>query len=41
MWRDIVKYGAIAGLVVGVVMVAGFWSAGGEMPHGAMGMAIG
>ena len=29
MWRDIVKYGAIAGLVVAGVMVVGFWSAGG------------
>ncbi len=41
MWRDILKYGAIAGLVVGTVMVVGFWSAGGQMPHGAMGMVIG
>jgi len=41
MWRDVVKYGVIAGLVVGVVMIVGFWSAGGAMPHGAWGMAIG
>ena len=41
MWRDIVKYGVIAGLVVGAVMIVGFWSAGGDMPHGWLGMAIG
>lgn len=41
MWRDIVKYGVIAGLVVGVAMILSFWSTGGEMPHGAIGMAIG
>ena len=41
MWRDICKYGAIAGLVVAAVMVGGFWAAGGEMPHNAVGMAIG
>lgn len=41
MWRDILKYGVIAGVVVGVAMVVSFWSAGGQMPHGAIGMAIG
>ena len=41
MWRDIVKYGVIAGLVVGVSMIASFWATGGEMPHGWLGMAIG
>ena len=41
MWRDILKYGAIAGLVVAAVMIVGFWSAGGDMPHGWLGMAIG
>ena len=41
MWRDILKYGAIAGLVVAAVMIVGFWSAGGDMPHGWRGMAIG
>ena len=41
MWRDIVKYGVIAGLVVALVMIVGFWSAGGDMPHGGIGMAIG
>ena len=41
MWRDIVKYGVIAGLVVALVMIVGFWSAGGDMPHGWIGMTIG
>ena len=41
MWRDIVKYGVIAGLVVGVSMVASFWATDGQMPHGWMGMAVG
>ena len=41
MWRDILKYGAIAGLVVAAVMIVGFWSAGGDMPHGWLGMVIG
>ena len=41
MWRDILKYGAIAGLVVAAVMIVGFWSAGGDMPHGWLAMAIG
>ena len=41
MWRDIVKYGVIAGLVVGLSMVVSFGAAGGKMPHGWLGMAIG
>jgi len=41
MGRDILKYGAIAGVVVAAVMIVGFWSAGGDMPHGTLGMAIG
>lgn len=41
MWRDIVKYGVIAGLVVGVSMIASFRATGGEMPHGWVGMAVG
>ena len=41
MWRDIVKYGVIAGLVVGVSMIASFWATDGQMPHGWMGMAVG
>lgn len=41
MWRDIVKYGVIAGLVVGLSMIASFWVADGKMPHGWMGMAVG
>ncbi|MBN8262078.1 MAG: DUF4199 domain-containing protein [Xanthomonadales bacterium] len=41
MWHGIVKYGVIAGLVVGGAMVLSFWSTGGQMPHGALGMAIG
>ena len=41
MWRDIVKYGVIAGLVVGVSMVASFWATDGQMPHGWRGMAVG
>ena len=41
MWRDILRYGAIAGLVVRRGDDdRGFWSAGGDMPHGAMGMVI-
>ena len=41
MWRDIVKYGVIAGLVVGLSMIVSFWATGGEMPHGWLGMAVG
>ena len=41
IWRDILKFGAIAGLVVAAVMIVGFWSVGGDMPHGWLGMAIG
>jgi hypothetical protein len=41
MGRDILKYGVIAGLVVGLAMVVSFWSTGGAMPHGWVGMAIG
>lgn len=41
MGRDILKYGVIAGLVVGVAMYLSIWSAGGSMPHGALGMVIG
>ena len=41
MWRDIVKYGVIAGLVVGASMYVSFWATGGEMPHGWVGMAVG
>ena len=41
MGRDILKYGVIAGLIVGVAMILSFWSTGGEMPHGWLGMAIG
>ena len=41
MWRDIVKYGVIAGLVVGLSMVASFWATDGQMPHGWLGMAVG
>ena len=41
MWRDIVKYGVIAGLVVGASMIASFWATDGQMPHGWLGMAVG
>ena len=41
MWRDIVKYGVIAGLVVAVSMIASFWATDGQMPHGWLGMAVG
>ena len=41
MWRDIAKYGVIAGLVVGVSMIASFWATDGQMPHGWLGMAVG
>ena len=41
MWRDIVKYGVIAVLVVGVSMIASFWATDGQMPHGWLGMAVG
>jgi hypothetical protein len=41
MWRDIVKYGVIAGLVVGASMYVSFWATGGDMPHGWLGMAVG
>ena len=41
MWRDIVKYGVIAGMVVGLSMIVSFGATGGEMPHGWLGMAIG
>ena len=41
MWRDILKYGVIAGLVVGGAMVATFAATGGQMPHGWLGMAVG
>ena len=40
MGRDILKYGVIAGLVVGAAMYLSFWSTGGAMPHGAIGMVI-
>ncbi|MEO8367067.1 MAG: DUF4199 domain-containing protein [Pseudoxanthomonas sp.] len=41
MWRDILKYGVIAGLVVGGSMYATIAAFDGQMPHGAMGMALG
>jgi len=41
MWRDIVKYGVIAGLVVGLSMIGSFWATDGQMPHGWLGMAVG
>ncbi|RZA17052.1 MAG: DUF4199 domain-containing protein [Lysobacteraceae bacterium] len=41
MGRNILKYGVIAGLVVGVFMYLSFWSTGGQMPHGAWGMVVG
>lgn len=41
MWKVILKYGVIAGLVVGVAMVASFWATAGRMPHGWIGMAVG
>ena len=41
MGRDILKYGVIAGLVVAAGMYGTIWLAGGKMPHGAVGMAIG
>ena len=41
MGRDILKYGVIARLVVGAAMYLSFWSTGGAMPHGAIGMVIG
>jgi hypothetical protein len=36
-----VKYGVIAGLVVGVSMFVSFWATSGRMPHGWLGMAVG
>ena len=41
MGRDILKYGVIAGLVVGLEMVVSFWVTGPSMPHGALGMVVG
>lgn len=41
MWRDILKYGVIGGVVVALGMFATLAAFGGQMPHGVMGMAIG
>jgi hypothetical protein len=41
MWRNILKYGVIAGLVVAIGMWATLLAFGGNMPHGMSGMALG
>jgi hypothetical protein len=41
MWRNILKYGVIAGLVVAAGMWGTLLAFGKEMPHGAFGMALG
>lgn len=41
MGRTILKYGLIAGLVVGGAMIATILAFGGNLPHGAAGMALG
>jgi hypothetical protein len=41
MWRNILKYGVIAGLVVAAGMWATLLAFGGDMPHGMSGMALG
>src|SRR3546814_12301354 len=41
MWRNILKYGVIAGLVVAAGMWGPLLAFGGDMPHGWFGMALG
>ena len=41
MLRTILVYGSIAGLIVGVPMIAQVVALQGSMPHGAIGMVIG
>src|SRR3546814_5438034 len=41
MWRNILKYGVIAGLVVAAGMWGTLLAFGGDMPHGWFGMALG
>src|SRR3546814_2747055 len=41
MWRNILKYGVIAGLVVADGMWGTLLAFGGDMPHGWFGMALG
>ena len=41
MGRHILKYGAIAGLIMGAVLFGTWMSLQGRMPHGALGMALG
>ena len=41
MWRDVIKYGVIAGVVVAAGMFASLAVFGGELPHGMAGMALG
>ena len=41
MLRTILTYGAVAGLIVGLPMIAQVVALKGNMPHGALGMAIG
>src|SRR3546814_11833817 len=41
MWRNILKYGVIAGLVVAAGMWGTLLAFGGNMPHGWFGMALG
>jgi Protein of unknown function (DUF4199) len=41
MWRDVLKYGVIAGVVVGVAMSVTMWAMSGQSSHGVLGMAIG
>ena len=41
MWRNIVKYGVIAGLVVAAGMWGTLLAFRGDMPHGMLGMALG
>src|SRR5690606_22409060 len=41
MWRSILKYGVVAGLVVAACMWATLLAFDGGMPHGVPGMALG
>src|SRR3546814_16837510 len=41
MWRNILKYGVIAGLVVAAGMWGTLLAFGGDMQHGWFGMALG
>lgn len=41
MWRDILKYGVIAGVVVGAALFGTWMTTQGRIPHGALGMVIG